>query len=177
MFCKYCGHENRTSGLKCSKCGKPLSLLPNDQSNSMLEKNLSPNQDSHENIRKDSIKWRYINHQNQEKKYNIDYDDNNYSDEFYRNKSIMSHENNNLDDGKIETVECFIEWDVIIASSLIFIILTAVFNRILPAFGYVFTLLTSLSYILIATKNKNTLILAIPLSFLTTSAISAFLSL
>ncbi|MDR2624118.1 MAG: hypothetical protein LBC39_06100 [Methanobrevibacter sp.] len=227
VICRYCGQENRTGDLRCSNCGKPLSLLPNDPSDPTFEKDLDQksNEFHKETIRKDSIKWKYINpHSDQEKgsdssddrfndriedhgdvvdfNYNPsdrdfvdrstdfnDHDDGGFDqndhdeDELYRAKfheNIGRYKDNNLDfdhEKKTENLVYFIEWDVIIASSLIVIILTAIFNRMFPIFGYISALLVSLIYVLIATKNKNTLFLAIPLSFISTAAISAFLSI
>ncbi|MDR2545476.1 MAG: hypothetical protein LBD03_08080 [Methanobrevibacter sp.] len=204
VTCRYCGQKSRTGDLRCSNCGKPLSLLANDPSDSIFEKDLGQIHEDHfqeENVRKGSIKWKYTNpeHNNSTNKINNqnrgyepyfndlspsqshpDYYE--HDDDFYRNKfnENIGQYRSNLDrnyDGKSEVIGFFIEWDVIVASSFIVIILTAVFNRIFPLLSYVLALLISLMYVLTTTKNKNTLILAIPLSFITTSAISAFLSL
>ncbi|MDR3223322.1 MAG: hypothetical protein LBT66_06290 [Methanobrevibacter sp.] len=194
VICSYCGQENKIGNLKCSNCGKPLSLLSNDSSDPIFEKELNQNHendfqkgDFQKGIKKNSIKWKYANSQsNQEKKHdnldigfnnqNKDYDapvnnfnyNQNYDDEQYYDDNINTSS---------EKFEYFIEWDVIIASSLIVIILTAIFNRIFPVVAYIIALIISLIYVLITTKNKNTLMLVIPLSFITTCAMSAFLSL
>jgi len=191
VICNYCGRENKTGDLKCSNCGKPLGLLSNDSSDPIFEKDLNQIQknDFQKGIIKNSIKWRYADSQSdQERKHdNLDIGFNN------QNKGYDTHVNNfkyNQDHDEIldiywndnlntssEKFEYFIEWDVIIASSLIVIILTAIFNRIFPVVAYIIALIISLIYVLIATKNKNTLMFVIPLSFITTCAMSAFLSL
>ncbi|MDR1819326.1 MAG: hypothetical protein LBR15_03635 [Methanobrevibacter sp.] len=204
VTCRYCGQKSRTGELRCSNCGKPLSLLANDPSDPMFEGGIGQIHEDHfqeENIKKGSIKWKYTNPEhdnstnkfdNQSREYESSVDDLSYNqshpdhyeydDDFYRNKfneNIEQYRSNldNNHDRKSEVIGFFIEWDVIVASSFIVIILTAIFNRIFPVVSYVLALLISLVYVLATIKNKNTLILAIPLSFITTSAISAFLSL
>ncbi|GAA5819037.1 MAG: zinc ribbon domain-containing protein [Methanobrevibacter sp. CfCl-M3] len=204
VTCRYCGQKSRTGDLRCSNCGKPLSLLANDQSDPIFEKDLGQIHEDHfqeGNVRKGSIKWKYTNPEynnstnklnNQNRGYEPSFDDLSHSqsrpdyyghdDDLYRNKfnENIGQYRSSLDNNynrKFEVIWLFIEWDVIVASSFIVIILTAVFNRIFPVVGYILALLISLMYVLTTTKNKDTLILAIPLSFITTSAISAFLSL
>lgn len=70
-----------------------------------------------------------------------------------------------------------IEWDVVIATALMVIILTAILQRILPFFAIFISLLLGLAYILIATKSKASLVKSIPLTLLTILAISAYFSL
>jgi hypothetical protein len=263
VFCRYCGMANKDSELKCSNCGKPLSLLSNEPlksedlkiknpaktTNDYLNSNKRLNSDNnHQNIRESPIKSKYINNQyNMDQKNEYTNTDNNYNrnisnytnpNKDYKNipnynsnnlnndnnyVNNLNHSNNNLNyrnmgqnhpnyphdrqnlDNNNEIYDNrqvgysksppnlypdksyknsleyekknYIEWDVIIATAFITIILSAIFNRILPSIGLLLSLLISLIYILIATTNKSSLFISIPLTLIMVATISAYFSL
>jgi hypothetical protein len=150
ITCKYCGQENKDGNLKCSNCGKPLSLIWDETSKNIFKK--KSNQFQKDDFLGDGFKSLY--------KENEIYD--NLNDQINKESEIP---------------DFYLEWDVIVATALIAMISTPIFNRLFPPFGYIMALLLSLLYLLMAIKSKPTLIIAIPLSFIVTCAITAFLSL
>ncbi|MDR2873188.1 MAG: zinc ribbon domain-containing protein [Methanobrevibacter sp.] len=150
VSCNYCGQENKDGNLKCSNCGKPLSLIWDETSNNIFKKN--PDHFQKDDSLADDFK------------YNSLYKENKIYNKVKENK-------------KSEISNFYMEWDVIVATALTVIILTPIFNRLFPPLGYIMPLLISLIYLLMAIKNKPSLIIAIPLSFIVTCAFTAFLSL
>ena len=87
----------------------------------------------------------------------------------------FNNENNNK---AYKTVnKTAVEWDVVIATALIVIIISAILQRIFPFLGIFMALLIGLIYILIATKSKLSLFKSIPLAILMILAVSAYFSL
>lgn len=70
-----------------------------------------------------------------------------------------------------------VEWDIVITTALIVIILTKTLQRIFPFMAIFIVLLIGLAYILIATKSKSSLFKSIPLAILTILTISAYFSI
>ncbi|WP_067089157.1 zinc ribbon domain-containing protein [Methanobrevibacter curvatus] len=195
VYCKYCGTNNIDGNLKCQNCGKPLSLIPN---------NKPPNRN--EDFHNDSIKSRYVEYKENKhrpnnnrninrslgenyKQYQNNNDFNNrlnnnygYKENYnynYNNENpIPYQENQYIKTSPKENIKKkYIEWDVIIASALIMIILSAIVNRILPDFSLLVSLVVALIYILVSTKNKSSLFVSIPLTMVVITAITAYFSL
>lgn len=203
IFCRYCGEKNREGDLHCVNCGKPLSLLPNDHQKKSTSSNSSINnklfkkeskengfkkpikkyhkddsflKDDVENIRKNkdnkSVRSKHFHSDNEVYKpaeFKCTYSDK----EIYKPTELKrAYSNNEVYKSQKNTKSS--EWDVIVATALLVIILSAIFKRIFPNIGLFFALLIGLIYILIATKSKSTLIKAIPLAIMMIFAISAF---
>ena len=239
VYCRYCGTQNRDRDLKCSNCGKPLSLMPNEPPlkpiSSSNNQNLRGNSSRNNPNRYDSIKSRYVretqnqqnqNYQNQQRQQNQNqqrqqnqnnqnyqnqqrqqYQQNpqyyqnqrnqhenqyqrnypnqqayqnyqrnqEYSDNLLQNGQNQQYSQNHAHEPKVSKTA--IEWDVVIATALMVIILTAILQRIFPVYAIFISLLLGLAYILIATKSKVSLIKSMPLTLLTILAISAYFSL
>ena len=277
VYCRYCGTQNRDGNLKCSNCGKPLSLISNEpQSRPRFSKN--NNQNFRENRfrnnpnQENSIKARYLeknqhnpnnqynqnnqgqkrqqanndfqrnqnpqynqspqyyqnpqhnqnpkyqqspqrhqnqgnypkqrdyqnypNYQNYQNRHNSGYEQDYLNQENYLNQDdyqnyggnneyydnlhqdrFNQHYSQNYNREAKKVSKTAIEWDVVIATALMVIILTAIIQRIFPSFAIFISLLLGLSYILIATKSKPSLIKSIPLTIFVILAISAFFSL
>jgi len=240
VYCRYCGVQNRTGELKCSNCGKPLSLMPNEPQvkpmSSSNNQSLRGNSSRNNPNQYDSIKSRYVgknqnnqnnqsnqNHQNQQRQQyqqnpqNQQYQDQrNYQNQQYQNQQNYQNQRNQYDNQyqrsyqdqrayqnyqrnqeysdnlrqnglnqqysqhyvhEPKVSKTAIEWDVVIATALMVIILTAILQRIFPVYAIFISLLLGLAYILIATKSKASLIKSMPLTLLTILAISAYFSL
>jgi len=191
VYCKYCGEKNDNRVLKCTKCGKPLSLLPNDYPENKAsdthifndEKGFNKEfrnnyQDTHGNFSQRSIKSQYGNSglhesnfgKNKYRNFQTDKINNspgphvNYYADNHR-KTLKKHNKN------------YVEWDVVIATALLVIILAAILQRFFHTFGLSLALLIGLIYILTATKSKFSLFKAIPLAIFMVFTISAYFSL
>jgi len=181
VYCRYCGTQNRNGTLKCINCGKPLSLIPNDSQSSMqsqdrgpyLKKNNQGNNYNNYNYHRSPIKYRYM-----EEDQKID---NFRNSSKYPNNPIMNQNNNyhsqNYMKEHVKTNKNSVEWDVVIATALMVIILTAILQRVFPSTAIFISLLIGLIYILIATKSKSSLFKAIPLTIIAILAISAYFSI
>ena len=191
VFCSYCGAKNRDGSLKCYNCGKPLRLVYDDPQ--VVDKDTKLNNNYSENRFKGSIKDNYTsknvsslndldNHGSSfttndsylnegTTLYKREYKTNPNRNNNLRNSSLYKNSPENIDNKNV------VEWDVVIATALIVIILTAVLNRFLPSFGFFIALLVALIYILIATKNKTSLYKSIPLAIIVILAISSYFSL
>ena len=233
VYCQYCGARNRDGDLRCYNCGKPLSLMPSEQSQkSGFSSNTNQNlRDSFRNNPKQegSIKNRYIqreqayqdnpndphnpnshnyqnqqvyhdnqpnrhyqNHQSYQNQQNQqsyqDYQNQQnqqnhprnqeyeYPDDFNRSELNRQYPPNDVYEPK-KVSKTTIEWDVVIATALMVIILTAILQRVFPVFAIFISLFLGLAYILVATKSKPSLIKSIPLTFFVILAISAYFSL
>ena len=191
VYCRYCGEKNNDRALKCIKCGEPLSLLPNiypgNMDNDMhsyrdrkdFDKEFRNNhQNNHDNFNQESIKSRYKN---------FDLGDPNFDKNKHRNHQI--NKLNNLSESKNNIYgvnhgnnlkkpnKSYVEWDVVVATALLVIILASILQRFFHTFGLSLALLIGLIYILIATKSKLSLFKAIPLAIFMVVAISAYFSL
>lgn len=107
----------------------------------------------------------YQRHQNQE-----------YSDGLHNNEFNQQYQQNYTNKHK-RVSKTAIEWDVVIATALMVIILTAILQRIFPMFAIFISLLIGLAYILVATKSKSSLVKSIPLTILVILSISSYFSL
>ncbi|KZX16714.1 hypothetical protein MBCUT_05720 [Methanobrevibacter cuticularis] len=76
-----------------------------------------------------------------------------------------------------EVSKSTIEWDVVIATALLVIILSAILNRFIPTLGIFISLIMGLIYILVATKSKLSLVKSIPLAIVMILAVSAYFSI
>ena len=191
VYCIYCGEKNEDETLKCRKCGKPLSLLPHDypensdskMPNYINKKRLNKGimgdyQNNHDNFSQKSIESRY-------KDFNP-YDDN-FNENKYKNNQInklnnlsSSRTNYNEDNYRKnlkKPIKNFVEWDVVVATALLVIILFTILQRFFHTIGLFIALFIGLIYILTATKQKSGLIKAIPLAIIMVFAISAYFSL
>ncbi|KZX10235.1 zinc ribbon domain-containing protein [Methanobrevibacter filiformis] len=178
-----------------------ISNIPNNGINSI------PNNNNTDNYNTESIKEKYVSSDsksfatdsNSNKTSYLDPPNNNnnnnnysnesstlYNREYHRNPNVLNKRNNvSFSESKYNskydleevTKEHSIEWDVIVATALIFIILTAILNRIFSVIGIFISLFIALIYILVATKNKNSLFKSIPIAIIMIAAISAYLSL
>jgi len=214
VYCRYCGAQSRDGDLKCSNCGKPLSLMPNEpqlrSNSSSNNKSLRGNNFRNNPNPNDSIKNRYMqgnqNNQNQQNPQNRQYQDSQnyqnqrnqhdsqyqgdyqnprayqnyqrdqeYSDNLHQSGLNQQYSQNHVHEPKVSKTA--IEWDVVIATALMVIILTAILQRIFPFYAIFISLLLGLAYILIATKSKSSLVKSIPLTLVTILAISAYFSL
>ena len=191
VYCIYCGEKNEDVALKCRKCRKPLSLLPHDyleNSNSKIpnynnKKRLDNRfRDNYQNNRgsfsQKSTKSSY-------KDFNL-YDDNfdenkyNYDQINKLNRSSSSQTNYNEDNYRKNIKKPrknYVEWDVVVATALLVIILATILQRFFYTMGLSIALFIGLIYILISTKSKLSLIKAIPLAIITVFAIYAYFSL
>jgi lipopolysaccharide export LptBFGC system permease protein LptF len=191
VYCVYCGEKNKDRRLKCIKCGKPLSLLPNDYSenlnsnrsrytnkkrlNKEFKNDYKGNQD---NINQRSIKSNYKDFN----RYENGFDKNKYrNNQTKRLNNLSSSQTNYYGVDSRENLKKpykkYVEWDVVVATALLVIILSTILQRFFPRLGLLVALFVGLVYILIATKSKLTLIKAIPLSIIMVFAISAYFSL
>jgi uncharacterized membrane protein YvbJ len=152
VTCKYCGQKNKDGNLRCSNCGKPLTLIWNETSKNIFKK------DSNQ-LQKDDF-----------------FDDGFKNNSLYKEDKIYDNLNVQRNQ-KFENSNHYIEWDVVVATALIAIISTSIFNKLFSPFGYIMALLISLFYLLKTIKIKTTLVIVLPLSFIVTCAITAFLSL
>lgn len=98
----------------------------------------------------------------------------NFNNDYYNPNTSQNHyqEVNNREISKTT-----IEWDVVIATALLVIILSAILGRFLPNFAIFISLLVGLIYILIATKSKSSLMKSIPLVIIMILAVSAYFSI
>lgn len=191
VYCIYCGEKNEDGALKCSKCRKPLSLLPND-----YPKNLNTNNPNYKNKKYINNKFRrdpQPNHPNfnqgsiksQYNDFNKSYNDSNGKE--YRNnqinrvKNLSSSQTNyygeNYRKSHEQQAKNYVEWDVVVATALLVIILATILQRFFYAIGLFIALFIGLIYILTATKSKLSLIKAIPLAIIMVLVISAYFSL
>lgn len=244
VYCRYCGAQNRDGDVKCSNCGKPLPLLPNEphpnlRHSSGNDQNLRNNSFRDSSNNSHSIKDRYLgknqghknNRNNQQNNNTNDYNQNyqnQQQDQYYQNQERQQTQRNmqnrqpqnqqtyqnqqnqqqyqqNYQDSQryqnreypnnlhynefnqqyhqnyvnesAKVSKTAIEWDVVIATALMVIILTAILQRIFPLFAIFISLLIGLAYILVATKSKSSLLKSIPLTILVILAISAYFSL
>jgi hypothetical protein len=108
---------------------------------------------------------------------------NKYNDQNIRNYPKNFHEpqenqyNSQEYRNELKIDKTAVEWDVVIATALLVIILTAILQRILPFMAIFISLLIGLAYILVATKSKFSLFKSIPLAVLVILAISAYFSI
>ncbi|MCL2114928.1 MAG: zinc ribbon domain-containing protein [Methanobrevibacter sp.] len=188
VYCRYCGEKNKDSSFKCSKCGKPLSLAPdyypearNSNTSTYTNKkglNKEFSNDIHSNFNQKSIKSRYNNFNKQDNSFNRNENGNNQLNKLNR---LSSSQNNYYEDNYRKNLKKpnknHVEWDVVVATALLVIILTTILQRFFPRFGLTISLLFGLVYILIATKSKVSLFKAIPLAIIMIFAISAYFSL
>jgi len=188
VYCRYCGEKNKDEALICKKCGKPLSLLPNLHPKNMnnnipnrnYKKDLNPGfrRKKPSNFNQGSIKSRYKD----KNRFNTDFGENGY-------RINQSEELNNLspsqpdyyDDYSRKNLQKqnknYVEWDVVVATALLVIILATILQRFFHTFGLFVALLIGLIYILTATKSKISLFKAIPLAIIMVFAISAYFTL
>ena len=191
VYCRYCGEKNGDGRLNCLKCGKPLSLLPND-----YPENLNSTRLNYTNKKEFNKEFRN-NYQNDRNEFNQKSIKSRYSffnphdDEFDKNKhgTNQVNQSNDLSSSKTNYHHDYngknlekhnkspVEWDVVIATALLVIILSTILKRVFPAMGLLIALFTGLIYILIATKSKLSLFKSIPLSIFMIFAISAYFSL
>ena len=243
VYCQYCGAQNRDGDLRCSNCGKPLSLIqtgppqksrfssnnnqnlrnsfrnssnqegsiksryiqreqgyqdnpniPNNQNyqsyqnqqNQRDYQNNRPNQGGrgYNNQQNSLYNQSYQNQQDYQRQQNYQHyqDQQNYprnreySNNFNQGELNRQYSQNHINEPK-KVSKTTIEWDVVIATALMVIILTAILQRIFPVFAIFISLLLGLAYILVATKSKASLIKSIPLTFFVILAISAYFSL
>lgn len=249
VVCRNCGGNNPDGQLKCGYCGKPLSLIPNNDirsnvsinnnnTNDNTNRNISDYGDIHNYYDKSNINNNYntnnydtsnninnldynnINDNMGNKNYdnqpikssyinnpNKSFDNNDYNNNRYNNDSNnrnipnytnIHNQNPNFNQqykdidptankfesgtGSVFNKEKYvdknsIEWDVVIATALITLILSAILNRIFPTLGLLFAIFVGLIYILIATKVKSSLVKSLPVTLIVICAISAFFSL
>lgn len=151
--------------------------------NKYLEKDLNPNEFLENNPQNQRINNQNINQSNQSR-YNPNMRNQQYQNyEKPQNHPMNQHEpherqNYSQNIGKYQEVDkTAVEWDVVIATVLLVIILTAILQRIFPFTAIFISLLIGLDYILIATKSKFSLFKSIPLAILTILAISAYFSI
>ena len=191
VYCRYCGAKNKDDAIICKKCGKSLSLTPSDFPESLKDSMhnfpykkefnkdfINDYQGNRGNYNQGSIKSRYNNsHQfnkdfnKKEYKYNQSESLNNLSasqTNFYQDNYRENHK---------KIPKKYIEWDVVIATALLVIILASILQRFFPTFGLSVALFFGLIYILAAIKFKSTLFKAIPLAIVMVFAISAYFSL
>jgi len=192
VYCSYCGAINRDGASHCSNCGETLPIIPNKNQN-ILQSNYSNRRSNNQhnssnqipnNSYKMSIKEDYL----RDNKYNKNptYKDKNLRlNSRYNNFQDLNQEkysqpqfNNENNNKTYKTVnKTAVEWDVVIATALIVIIISAILQRIFPFLGIFMALLIGLIYILIATKSKLSLFKSIPLAILMILAVSAYFSL
>ena len=191
VFCSYCGVKNRDDSLKCYNCGEPLRSSYDDPQ-FINDRGNEFNNDYSENRFRGPIKDSYtsedVNSLNDldnrgpsfttndsylnegttlyRREYKTSPDSNKFRKSYLYKSSPESTDSKNI-----------VEWDVVIATALIVIILTAILNRILPNFAFFISLFIALIYILIATKNKNSLYKSVPLAIIVIFAISSYFSL
>jgi len=154
------------------------------------------NQQNPQNLQNEHLYSNQHNQRNQENQYNNEYqenylnqqdyssredyqsygENNEYNNDLHRNRLNLENSQNYYHEPK-KVSKTAIEWDVVIATALLVIILTAILQRIFPSFAIFISLLLGLVYILIATKSKASLIKSIPLTFFVILAISAYFSL
>ncbi len=117
----------------------------------------------------------YINNLSENNSQNLD---NNLENSNNLNNNINSgYYSQNRPRESVKSNKNSVEWDVIIATALMVIILIAILQRVFPSIAIFISLLIGLIYILIATKSKSTLFKAIPLAILAILAISAYFSI
>jgi len=188
VYCRYCGTQNRDGALNCVKCGKPLSLIPNEPPTTRFTQNNNQNfRGDHfresENINS-PIKRRYMNQNPDENQMNQNHNYNEY-DQDYGNHQRYQDYSSNLDqnqpnfeyENEPKVSKTAVEWDVVIATALMVIILTAILQRAISSMAIFMSMLIGLAYILVATKSKLSLIKSIPLTILVVLAISAYFSI
>jgi len=191
VYCSYCGTENLDGNSHCSNCGKPLPLIenrnqhnpqnnyPQNQNNNPPNfSNQRPNTLHNRSIKDDYLRDSYDD--NSTDRFNnppLDNRRNQHQDLHPKQYSDRQFNNKN-DDSLPKTVDkTAVEWDVVIATALIVIIISAVLQRIFPLLAIFMALLIGLIYILIATKSKLSLFKSIPLAILMILAVSAYFSL
>ncbi|MCL2157343.1 MAG: zinc ribbon domain-containing protein [Methanobrevibacter sp.] len=191
VYCRYCGEKNKDEALICGKCGKPLSLIPNlypknmnksmpnynnkNEINRGFRKNKGNN---HNNFNRGPIKSRFENLNRDDEIFNKDEYGNTLTEELnpsstfqrgyyydFSGKNLKKHNKN------------FVEWDVVVATALLVIILATILQRFFPTFGLFMALFIGLIYILTSTKSKSSLFKAIPLAIIMVFAISAYFTL
>ncbi|RBQ22861.1 hypothetical protein ALNOE001_14420 [Candidatus Methanobinarius endosymbioticus] len=138
------------------------SLHPQNSNNSNIRENRENNyNDINPNMRNQSFQ----NYQNTQK---------------YSNNPNMGHDRENNFPNRREYREIdktAVEWDVVIVTALIVIILTAILHRLFLFFAIFISLLIGLAFILVAIKLKSSLFKSIPLAVLAILAISAYFSI
>ncbi len=181
VFCRYCGEKNEDGNLKCSNCGKTLSLLPYKHQRNSHNDNSNFNEDiifNRISKPKYSSNLKKNNQNSIKTHYQTDFNpnDRNRNEKRFNDslKPKYSHYDANGPYGNKKARKNFVEWDVVIATALLVIILSSIFQRVFPAFGLFLALLIGLIYILIATKSKSSLIKAIPLAIIMVLTISAY---
>ena len=191
VYCRYCGEKNKDESLICWNCGKPLSLIPN-----LHPKNMNrsmPNPNNKKDINRGFRKNKGTNHNNfhripikarfeDSNRYNTIFDRNEYQNtlaEELNPSSAFQRGYINGSSGKNikEHNKNFVEWDVVVATALLVIILATILQRFFPTFGLFIALFIGLIYILISTKLKLTLFKAIPLAIVMVFTISAYFTL
>jgi hypothetical protein len=191
VYCSYCGEKNNDGILKCKNCGRPLSLLPNNNPENMNrkmpkypdKKNFnkefrSDYQNNHGNFNQGSIKSRYKD---------FDQDNTNFDQENYGNNrlnrlnNLSTSQTGYYNDNQRKNLKKHnkgrVEWDVVVATAILVIIIASILQRFSPTFGLSVALFIGLIYILTATKSKLSLFKAIPLGIFMVFAISAYFSL
>lgn len=203
VYCRYCGTQNRDGTLKCINCGKPLSLIPNDSHPNSMQDSSRNHYSKKDDYRKNNNYGKIDNYGNNRNNHNdsINSDVSNYhrgpiKDSYMRkNQELDNFENpskypvnlnknqnndyysKNYGKKPVKSSKNSVEWDVVIATALMVIILTAILQRIFPFMAIFISLIIGLIYILIATKSKSSLFKAIPLTVITILAISAYFSI
>lgn len=203
VYCRYCGTQNRDGTLKCTNCGKPLSLIPNDSHSNSMQDSSRNHYSKRDDYRKNNNYGKIDNYGNNRNNHNDSINPNvsNYhrspiKDSYMRKNqefdnfenpskypaNLNKNQNNdyhsqNYGKEPVKSSKNSVEWDVVIATALMVIILTAILQRIFPFMAIFISLLIGLLYILIATKSKSSLFKAIPLTVITILAISAYFSI
>ncbi|MDR2966506.1 MAG: zinc ribbon domain-containing protein [Methanobacteriaceae archaeon] len=188
VYCRFCGEKNKDNALNCRKCGKPLSLIPSHNLENLnksipnytskKELNNEFGNDIPSNFNQKSIKSRYNNFN----QYTNGFNKNKYGNNRPNKLNVLSNSQTNYyGDNHRKSLKKhnknYVEWDVVVATALLVIILTTILQRFFPRFGLFMALFIGLTYILIATKSKISLFKAIPLAIIMVFAISAYFSL
>ena len=191
VYCSYCGVKNRDGDSHCFNCGEQLPLVSYKGHNIPHERNInqqnSIREDFHNQILND-LSDRNKKDNNLRNNHNYDFRSeinnprldnmqNNFQDTNQEEYFESQLYNRNYNESTKTVDKTAVEWDVVIATALIVIILSAILQRIFPLLSIFMALCIGLIYILLATKSKLSLFKSIPLTVLMILAVSAYFSL
>ncbi|MCL2688202.1 MAG: zinc ribbon domain-containing protein [Methanobrevibacter sp.] len=192
VYCSYCGARNRDDVSHCSNCGERLPII-RDKNQNIPQNNYSNQQNSNRPISSNQIpnnpynrpiKNNYLrdnrynkNFTDEDNNLRLDNRHDNFQDSNQKKYPKPQFNNKNNDNPHKTVNKTAVEWDVVIATALIVIIISAILQRVFPFLSIFMALLIGLIYILIATKSKLSLFKSIPLAILMILAVSAYFSL